>query len=154
MDLEKIVREYIDKTIHMSLATVSGAAPWVSELHFAYDDKLNLYWRSLTSRRHSKEIIENQKVAGNIIDKLVVGEDVIGLYFEGVAEILEAGTEQKLAAQCLASRLIIDENEILEEAMNEAGHQFYKISVKNWYAFGKFGSDCGQKLKLEWDKNE
>jgi hypothetical protein len=43
VNVEDIVREYIDKTIHLSLGTVINNVPWVSEVHFAFDDKLNLY---------------------------------------------------------------------------------------------------------------
>lgn len=91
VNVEKYVREYIDATVHMSLATVSGDAPWVCEVHFAYDDTLNLYYRSLTSRRHSQEIAANPKVAGNIIDKYGLGDAVVGVYFEGTAELVGPG---------------------------------------------------------------
>jgi uncharacterized protein YhbP (UPF0306 family) len=67
IDVEKVVREYIDKSIHMSLATSTENKPWVCEVHFAYDDDLNLYWRSKTDRRHSQEIALNPFVAGNIV---------------------------------------------------------------------------------------
>jgi uncharacterized protein YhbP (UPF0306 family) len=81
MDKEATLREYIDKTIHMSLATVSGTTPWVCEVHFAYDNDLNLYFRSLKSRRHSQEIASNPNVAGNIIDKYGLEDAVVGVYF-------------------------------------------------------------------------
>ena len=150
MDVEKVVREYIDKTIHLSMATVSGRSPWVCEVHFAYDDNLNLYFRSLKSRRHSQEIADNPSVAGNIIDKYALGEAVVGVYFEGSAKLLEAGDEQNVAFECLKSRLNAGED-ILEEAQREDGHQFYKITVANWYVFGRFGGPSGQKHKLEWN---
>ncbi len=150
MDVEKIVREFIDKTVHMSLATTSDNAPWVCEVHFAYDDNLNLYFRSLKSRRHSQEIAKNPSVAGNIIDKYALGDAVVGVYFEGTAELLEAGDEQNLAAECIKTRLKVTDD-IVEEASHEDGHQFYKISVANWYVFGRFGGQSGQKHKLEWN---
>lgn len=149
-DVENIVREFIDKTVHLSLATTSDKAPWVCEVHFAYDDNLNLYFRSLKSRRHSQEIANNPNVAGNIIDKYGLGDPVVGVYFEGVARLLEAGDEQNLAADCLKVRLKIDDY-IVEEASHEEGHQFYKITVANWYVFGRFGGSSGQKHKLEWN---
>lgn len=149
VDVEKVVREYIGKTVHMSLATVSGDAPWVCEVHFAYDDNLNLYFRSLKSRRHSTEIAVNPKVAGNIIDKYGLGDPVVGVYFEGTTELLEADDEQSLAAECLKNRLKI-QDDIVAEAANEEGHQFYKISVASWYVFGRFGGPLGQKYQLEW----
>ena len=150
IDIESVVREYIEKTVHMSLATVSSNTPWVCEVHFAYDDNLNLYFRSLKSRRHSQEIAANPKVAGNIIDKYGLGDSVVGVYFEGNAELLEAGEGQTLAAECLRDRLKI-EDDIVAEAANEDGHQFYKIAVTNWYVFGRFGGASGQKHKLGWN---
>lgn len=150
VNVEQIVREYIEKTMHMSLATVSGNAPWICEVHFAYDGNLNLYFRSLKSRRHSKEIAVNPNVAGNIIDKYNLGDAVVGVYFEGKATLLESGEEQNLAAECIKTRLQTGDD-ILEDAVQESGHQFYKISVKNWYVFGRFGDASGQKYQLEWN---
>ncbi len=49
MDVEKVIREYLPKVIHMSLATCVDNRPWVCEVHFVYDDDLNLYWRSTRS---------------------------------------------------------------------------------------------------------
>ncbi len=152
VDVEKIVRENIDRTFHMSLATVSGNAPWVSEVHFGYDEGLNLYWRSLKTRRHSQEISANPNVAGNIIDKHGLKDYPLGLYFEGVATLLEAGAEQNLANECIKKRLQTTDKDYIAEAA-DGGHQFYKISVKNWYIFGKFDGEHGEKYKLEWNEN-
>ena len=151
MNVEKIVREYIDKTVHMSLATASNDSPWVCEVHFAYDDKLNIYFRSLKTRRHSQEIAKNPRVAGDIIDKYALGEPVVGVYFEGRAKLLTAGEEQNVAFKCLNTRLQAGDD-ILEEAAREDGHQFYKITVSKWYVFGRFGAESGQKYELAWDR--
>lgn len=150
IDVEQIVREYIEKTVHLSLATANGDTPWVCEVHFAYDNSLNLYFRSLKSRRHSQEIAVNPNVAGNIIDKYNLGDAVVGVYFEGKAMQLEPGEEQNLAAECIKTRLQLS-GDILEEATHEDGHQFYKITVKNWYVFGRFGDASGQKYQLDWN---
>lgn len=150
LDIEKVVREYIDKTIHMSLATVKNNIPWVCEVHFAYDDKLNLYFRSLKSRRHSQEIMSNPKVAGNIIQQYALDDNIVGVYFEGTAKLLETGDEQNKAFECIKNRLNTGDD-ILEEAKREDGHQFYKITVANWYIFGRFGGSSGKKHKLEWN---
>ena len=79
MDIEKVIRENIDKTVHMSLATVHDNRPWVCEVHFAYDDDLNIYYRSLNTRRHSKEIALNPNVAGNIVRQHTLGEYPLGI---------------------------------------------------------------------------
>jgi uncharacterized protein YhbP (UPF0306 family) len=149
IDIEKAVRTYLDNTFHLSLATVSGDTPWVSEVHFAYDEDLNLYFRSLPTRRHSQEIAANPKVAGNVIKQHDLGEQVVGVYFEGMARRLEPGEEQNKAFECIARRLRTG-NGILSEAQHVDGHQFYKVSVKTWYVFGTFGTASGQKYQLDW----
>lgn len=152
INIESIVREYINKSAHMSLATTNGLTPWICEVHFAYDENLHLYFRSMSSRRHSQEIAANPSVAGNIIDKYAVGEPVVGIYYEGEAQQVTSTKEQELAAKHLKSRLSIASN-IIEEASRDDGFQIYKITVKNWYVFGKFGdSPFPQKYELQWGK--
>ncbi|SRR6266568_3752984 len=150
MDVEKIVREYIDKSIHMSLASVSDNKPWVCEVHFVYDDNLNLYYRSLLSRRHSQEIATNPNVAGNIVRQHSLEEYPHAIYFEGTAALLDDRDQQQEIFPLFQTRLGADES-ILEEAQKDEGHKFYKITVSNWYAFGKFGGPSGEKYKLKWN---
>ncbi len=149
MDIEKLVREYIAKTVHMSLATSRDNKPWVSEVHFAFDDKLNLYFRSLTMRRHSQEIAANPHVAGNIVKQHTLDETGIGLYFEGTARMLETVDERKYASRWIIDRLRADES-IVDEALDPNKHQFYMITVHSFYVFGKFEDDGAKKYELPW----
>jgi len=150
LDIEKIIREYIDKSFHISLATVSNDKPWVCEVHFTYDEDLNLYFRSYSSTRHGQEIAANPAVAGNIVKQHPLGEYPHAIYFEGSAELIDDAAERKRVFPYFQKRLDSGD-EILEDAANPDGHRFYKITVENWYAFGKFGEDKGQKRKLEWN---
>ncbi len=152
LDIEKVVREYIDKSLYMSLATVSDDRPWVCEVHFAYDEDLNLYFRSLTSRRHSQEIAINPHVAGNIVRQHALDEYPHAIYFEGIAELVTDETLFPAIFTYFKQRQRVDET-IIEDAKRAEGHRFYKITVENWYAFGKFGGEKGQKYKLEWNSN-
>ena len=96
IDVETIVREYITKTVHMSLATVKENKPWVCEVHFAFDDELNLYWRSTADRRHSKDIEVNPSVACNIVGTYDLETGCGGaIYFEGTAECVKDKAELK-----------------------------------------------------------
>lgn len=151
LDVEKIVREYIDKSLHMSLATVSGDRPWVCEVHFVYDDNLNLYYRSVASRRHSQEIAANPNVAGNIVRQHAVDEYPHAIYFEGTAAQVTDQAVRQEVFQLFKARLNSDEA-ILEDAQKPDGHLFYKITVANWFAFGKFGGDKGGKFELKWNR--
>lgn len=150
IDVERIVREYIDKSPHMSLATVSDERPWVCEVHFAYDANLNLYFRSLASRRHSQEIAANPQVAGNIVRQHALDEYPHAIYFEGSAEVVsDEGLFPEIYGY-FKQRQNVDES-IIEDAKKADGHKFYKITIENWYAFGKFGGSSGEKYKLEWN---
>ncbi|MGH7157960.1 MAG: pyridoxamine 5'-phosphate oxidase family protein [Candidatus Saccharimonadales bacterium] len=150
LDIEKIIREYIDKSIHMSLATSADNKPWVCEVHFAYDDNLNVYWRSKTDRRHSQEIAVNPFVAGNIVKQHSLEEYPHAIYFEGTAELVEDESKHPEIAELFIKRQI-GSSGIIEDAKKDDGHKFYKVTVANWYAFGKFGGDKGQKYTLNWN---
>ncbi|MGB4768109.1 MAG: pyridoxamine 5'-phosphate oxidase family protein [Candidatus Saccharimonas sp.] len=151
MNIEQTIREYLPQVVHLSLATSKDNRPWVCEVHFAYDENLNIYFRSLTSRRHSQDIAANPKVAGNIVRQFAVGEYPLGVYFEGTAELLSSGVAQHKAFELIKARLNASDD-ILAEAERPDGHQFYKVTVANWYVFGKLGnSTSGQKYKLEWN---
>ena len=135
----------------MSLATVNGDQPWVCEVHFAYDDNPNLYWRSKTDRRHSQEIVANPKVASNIVKQHGLNDSPDGVYFEGTAELLPACEAQNKAYEALRRRGIASP-ETIEEAKTKDGHQFYKITVKQWYAFGPFG-EHGEVKKVSLERH-
>lgn len=151
MNVEKTIREYLPQVIHMSLATAKNNLPWVCEVHFAYDDELNFYFRSLPTRRHSQEIAENPHVAGNIVTHHFLGQPVRAVYFEGTARLLQAGDEQKQAFEAIKARLHTSD-EILEEAKRPEGHQFYKITVETFYVFDSYTSNPSQKYELKWKR--
>jgi uncharacterized protein YhbP (UPF0306 family) len=152
LDVEKTVRKYLKDAILLSLASCRGEKPWICELIFAYDKDLNLYFRSLPTRRHSGEIADNPNVAGSIVRPFRYGEFPHGVYFEGMAEVLPPGSEeQEKAFNTMQDRLHM-EDDIFEEAQNPDGHQFYKITVTEWRVFVKSDRDrkSGETHKLPW----
>lgn len=150
MDVEKTIREYLPQVIHMSLATCVNNKPWVCEVHYVYDDELNLYFRSKPNRRHSQEIADNPNVSGNIVTQHLLEEAVRGVYFEGVAEVLNDVNKDHVAYKLCCERFGKDES-ILEELKKADGHQFYKITVNNFYLFDGHNSPS-QKHVLPWKK--
>lgn len=151
VNVEEAVRAHIQKTIHMSLGTSANNIPWVCEVHFAYDQQLNLYFRSKPSTRHSQEIASNPLVAGNIVKQHELSDAVVGVYFEGSAEMLQNVTEESDAYKSMSAKSIAGPD-TLEEAKDSEGHQFYKITVTKWYVFGTFSTPNGEKYTLEWYK--
>lgn len=75
----------------MQLATSEGSQPWACTVHFAADDKLNLYWLSFPYRRHSKEIAKNKKAASTIPIRFP-DNPVVGISFEGDAQAVNQAT--------------------------------------------------------------
>jgi len=153
MDVEKTIRQYLPQIVHMSLATCADNKPWVCEVHFAYDEQLNLYFRSLTTRRHSQEIVTNPNVAGNIVTQHFLDQAVRAVYFEGTAAQVTDDDERQKAFDIMRHRLHFGD-EILAEAKREDGHQFYKISVSTFYLFDSYTSHPSQKYELQWNGSD
>ncbi len=150
MDVEKTIREYLPGVVHLSLATTSNNKPWVCEVHFVYDDDLNLYFRSKKIRRHSQEIAANPNVAGNIVEQHPIEQKPRGVYFEGTAKALENVDENHIAYQRFCELMGVGP-EILEDAKEADGHRFYKISATDFYLFDS-RSGPSQKYHLTWPK--
>jgi uncharacterized protein YhbP (UPF0306 family) len=149
LDTEQAIRAYLPEVIHMSLATVVNDKPWVCEVHYVFDNDLNLYFRSTPTRRHSEEIKVNPSVAGNIIKQHEVGQKPRGVYFEGTAEMLSDVDENHPAYTLYCQRFNTDKT-ILEEARTENGHKFYKITVRKFYLFDAIDSSPSRKYELSW----
>ena len=141
-NIEKVIREYIPEVIHLSLATCANNKPWVCEVHFAYDNELNLYFVSLPNTRHSGEIRANPFVSGNIVKQFGLGEKPRGVYFEGTAKELGIVDKYDPAFITYDKRYDIGTPD---------GHHFYKITVDTFYVFDRIESE-GEKYELKWKK--
>lgn len=89
-NLKKIITEYLKEAKLMQMATSKNNKPWVATVWYVQDEKLNLYFISRRSRRHSLELKDNRNVAGAIVRPHIKGsgEKVAGLQFEGTSHDL------------------------------------------------------------------
>lgn len=101
-DIKKLVKEILEKGYLMSLATVDNGGVWVADVIFVFDSDLNIYWMSSPHVRHSKALLQNNKVAGTIT-VTSPKEDNLGIQFEGTAEKIE-GHRHDLAKKHYAKR--------------------------------------------------
>jgi uncharacterized protein YhbP (UPF0306 family) len=150
VQVEKIIRSYIPQVVHMSLATSADGKPWVCEVHFCYDDNLNLYFRSLPSTRHCQEIIANPHVAGNIVTQHFLNQAPRGVYFEGTAEVLESVTADDTAIKACSARFGLDPADIVAGATGKGPLRFYKITPAAFYLFDTYASKPARKYHLPW----
>lgn len=133
----------------MSLATVKDNKPWVCEVHFAYDDELNLYFISDQSTRHSQEIRENKYVSGNIVIQHQEGEKPSGVYFEGVAQQLEDVADDDIARTAYATRY--PNYPFWQDVGSTGSRRIYKIKVTDFYVFDVRGNfEKPGKQHMSW----
>ena len=137
------------RVVHLSLSTCSHHRPWIAELHFGYDADLNLYFRSLLERRHSREIAANPAVAGSIVTQHDPAEPPLGVFFEGAARLLSSFADRRVAFDCLRERLPLDER-AFDESGRADGHRFYAISVETFNVYGALKGPARQKYELAW----
>lgn len=86
MEVSTLIKKYLREGLVLQLATMRGDQPWVCSVYYASDDKLNIYWLSLPTRRHSEDITAHGKAAITIVVK--VDQPVIGLQAEGTVEVV------------------------------------------------------------------
>lgn len=85
----ELVDEILGQGYLMSLGTTDETGPWVSDVIYVYDDKLNLYWLSEIKTRHSQAIKHNRKAAATITLSNKRGEPNVGLQIEGRVEKMD-----------------------------------------------------------------
>ncbi len=148
-EIEAIVREYIEQVIHLSLATVKDTKPWVCEVHFSYDDELNLYFTSSKNSRHAQELLANPYVAGNIVTQHFKNQKVRCVEFEGIAEMLSSKDAEEVAYKAYVARFGESEG-LLNEIRKDGDVHSFRITVSDFFLFDSYGESRG-KHHLPWD---
>lgn len=135
MDLRTLINNYLKETKLMQLATAINNQPWVCNVWFVSDDDLNIYWFSSITRRHSDEVLNNNKVAGAIVIPQNPNDPPRGLQFQGVAELLEDEEEINKARSLYQEKILPSEK--IDEFMShkEKPHKFYKIKPSRFVLF-------------------
>lgn len=139
MDIEQAIRAYLPNIIHMSLGTCADGKPWVCQVHFAYDEDLNLYFCSNTATRHCQEIADNPRVSGSISVQHGPADKPHCIDFEGTAEVVATLTESDAGYLAYSDRFP-GRLDVVEYLKPENGGRMYKISVSDFYVFDVSGN--------------
>lgn len=113
LNLKKLITEYLAEGKVMQLATVNNGQPWICTVNYVYDDKFNVYWMSLKTRRHSQELRNHSQAAGAIVKDPNVKRC---LHFTGIAKEL-SGADLEIAHK-LYSEIYGDKPQRLAEAQS------------------------------------
>lgn len=150
MDLRKLIKDYLKEAKLMQLATSIDGQPWVCSVWFAADEDLNIYWFSSTTRRHSKEVMQNNKVAAAIVLPQTPQDPGRGLQLQGIAELLTEQKDIDKAVSVYAGRIFTKEQ--IEEfgALKDKPHSFYKIKPTQFVLFDSvnFPDESRQEYNL------
>jgi uncharacterized protein YhbP (UPF0306 family) len=125
---ERLIKQYLPTVNIMQLATSYNNMPWACSLHYYSDKDLNIYWLSTVDRRHSQDINSNPNVAMAIkVHEDSLEEDfVIGLSFEGTAEVLNGSIDASIL-KGFAKKLGADNKFMNDVAAGKNPHKLYKF---------------------------
>lgn len=150
VSLKKLIKEYVQEAKLMQLATSVDNQPWVCSVWFATDEDLNIYWLSSITRRHSQELMKNNKVAGAIVLPQTPDDPPRGLQLEGLAELLTDKKDIDKAISVYAGRIFSKEK--IKELMEykEKPHRFYRMKPTQFVLFDavNFPDDSRQEVNL------
>ncbi len=148
--VKDLIDEYLKDAKLMQIATSRDNQPWACSVYFAYDKEFHLYWISKPTRRHSKEIHENEKVAGTIVLSHTPGDKVRGIQFQGVAKELDDKVGKIECMHYYAKRYGMDSDRVEDIIENRDGHSCYQITPKLFVLFDEvnFPDDPRQEYKL------
>lgn len=131
----------------MVLSTCANNKPWSSTVYFICDDNLALYWASIPSRRHSKEIADNPRVS--IAVPISMTQPVIGIQAEGTAEVL---TDKKIineVAKIYAKKYSRSSDWANNITNNNTEHKIYRFMPERYDLFDELNYPRNTKLELK-----
>ncbi len=152
--LEATIRSYVQQVIHMSVATASDNRPRVFEVHFAFDDDLNLYWMSSQRAQHSVDIKNNIHVSGTIVTHHFLNQKPRGVAFDGDATVIDVIDEDSNAYKAYVARFADRGAGILSTYEKPEGARLYKIAVEDFYLIDGLGDGPPVKHHLKWGGKE
>jgi len=93
-ELTEKAKQVLNKITYLTLATVDKEGnPWNSPVYYGFDEDYTFYWSSWIENQHSQNIINNGQVFAVVYDSTAVSGNTFGVYFQGIAEVIEAENE-------------------------------------------------------------
>lgn len=131
----------------MQVATTVNSRPWVCTVYFVEDDKLNLYWLSLPSRRHSQDLARNPRAA--IAIQIKTGQPVIGIQAEGsVTEVKDKDIVRKVMGM-YASKYETGRNFYENFIKGTNQHKMYKFAPQKYVLFDEANHSASPRREIQ-----
>jgi len=151
MQVEALVRKYLEQINIMQLATSVNDQPWTCTLHYYSDRELHFYWISTLEREHSKDIAQNPQVAAAILVHENTPDEryVIGISLQGSAELIGEHIDDEIG-QGYIQKLGRDPQLLSDIAKGKNPHKFYRLKPSKIILFDSknFPDSPRQELPL------
>ena len=138
MNPKQIIWQYLNEQHVMQLATSREGKPWCASVYYISDDMGNLYWASIPSRRHSLEIIENDRVAAAISVISDIDQKVAGIQIEGIAHRVAAAEDIRPIATKYAKKFNRTEQWVEDFSKGKTEHCLYALRPDRYVLFDEF----------------
>ncbi len=148
MNPADLLKQYLGERHMMQLATVSHDQPWCCTVYYVADEELNLYWASLPTRRHSRELAEHPKVAAAIPVKFVNGEKVIGIQVEGKAAQVKPSSKIRPITEQYAEKFHRDAQWVSDFINGRTAHKLYKLTPESFVLFDEQNFPENPRLEI------
>lgn len=145
---KQLIEQYLSEGKVVQMATANNNIPWICNVYYVVDNKLNIYWLSYPSRRHSIDIASNENVALTLAVKQ--STPVIGVQAQGVAsEVKNAAIVVKVMAMYI-KKYGLGQNFYKNLNLKKNKHVLYRFSPSQLMLFDEqhFEYDSPQEIKL------
>lgn len=130
----------------MQVATVSDGQPWICTVYFVVDGDLNIYWLSWPTRRHSKEIAKNPRVAVALQCKVV--QPVVGIQAEGRVEIVSEAKTVEVIMQKYVKKYSKGKAFYSNFVAGKNQHKMYKFLPEKFVLFDESNNPVNPRQEI------
>jgi uncharacterized protein YhbP (UPF0306 family) len=153
MEAERLIKEHLPTGKTMQIATSQDNQPWICTVYYIADELQRLYWLSLPTRKHSKQLAQNDKVAVAIAVK--TDKPVIGIQARGCVEPVTEPGEVKHVMQLYAAKYAGAGKDFYDNFVEGANqHVLYRFTPDTFVLFDEVDfepSESRQEWHLEAD---
>lgn len=114
MQVEELIKEYLEQNIVLQLATVQDGKPQLCTVHYAYDEDLNFYWFSSRSSHHSVALAGESPVSLGVLHSVELRQCV---HVNGLGHL--ASKDEMKKAHEVYSKRFGESPERLERALSD-----------------------------------
>lgn len=121
----QLAKHIITSNAYLTLGTSHNNMPWVSPVCYFVDEQCNFYYASQIGSVHTKNILDNQKVAWAIFDSHAPDGEGVGVQIWGKAELVSARSYATAMRSCYRPSI--------REVLEISSYRLFKLTPSRIY---------------------